>query len=146
MRRGRSLVGDIEIVAIPKRPCDLFGNPLLKQPTALDQFLAEKGVKFTKNGSKYKQFRYGRFTVDLFLPLPETWGSIYMIRTGSHEFNMWMIRFALGAGVRFKDGLLFDSRWQPIKAREEVDVFAALGLPFIPPDKRDERRWLELIG
>ena len=33
-----------------------------------------KAVDLVKDGPKYKQFGYGRFTVDLFLPTRETWG------------------------------------------------------------------------
>lgn len=149
LRRGRPRVGDIEICAIPIRPKSLLGESLEGQPTGLDMFLADKlkDGGLIKNGSKYKQFRYGPFTVDLFLPTAETWGSIFFIRTGSHEWNLWVMRTAAPrAGVKFQGGLLYDSTWNVIPAPEEAAVFEALGLPFVPPELRDDGKWLEMVN
>ncbi len=147
IRRGRPQVGDIELVALPRRPVDLFGVPQLDTDTALDQFLAEKQVPLIKNGRKYKQFKYGRYTVDLFLPeSPAHWGSIYTIRTGSHEFNMWIMNTrARQVGVRFVGGLLYTWGRELIPTPEEEDVFAALQMGFVPPERRDDGGWLEYL-
>ena len=144
LRRKRPFIGDIEIVALPQRARNLFGEPVLDKPTALDLFLADKvGGGMIKNGNLYKQFGYGRFMVDLVLPASAAhWGAIYMIRTGSHEFNMWMMnRHAPSQRVRFRNGLLYDSKNTLILTHEETAVFAALNLPFIPPTRRDDGRW-----
>lgn len=145
LRRKRPAVGDIEIVAIPRRPRDLFGQVLAEEPTALDRFLDERGVQFAKRGRKYQQFAYRGYKVDLFLPTAETWGCVYTIRTGSAEFSHWLVspepRGACPWSVRFggKDGnpgrLTHDGRL--LATPEEEDVFAALGLPWIEPAGRD---------
>ena len=49
LRRERSLIGDIEVVAIPLRRTDLFGQEI-DSPTALDEFLDGRNVRFTKRG------------------------------------------------------------------------------------------------
>ncbi len=143
LRRQKSHVGDIEIVAIPRRTRDLFGRPM-PGPSALDAFLDERAVTFTKRGEKYQQFTYGAFVVDLFLPTAETWGSVFTIRTGSAEFSHWLVnpqpRGACPWSVRFggKDAhpgrLLHDGRL--LATPEEADVFAAVGLEWIPPAER----------
>lgn len=140
LRRETPTVGDIEIVAIPRRPADLFGNDLPGEPTALDRFLAERHVTLTKNGPRYKQFTYGRHQVDLFLPTPATWGSVFTIRTGPWEFSRWLVtsKAAGGAapsGLVFRDGRLYVGG-RPLLTPEESDVFAALGLAYIPPAER----------
>lgn len=147
LRRERPLVGDIELVAVPKFGADLFGQPDYKQnmPRA---FLIEKGVTVVKGDkqpeSKYLQFLYGSYTVDLFMPLPETWGSIFLLRTGSHDFNMWLMTVRSGqVGVRFEDGrLLHRFNNALIATPEESDVFEQLQMEFVPPNMRDDGRWL----
>ena len=144
LRRDRPTVGDIELVAIPIARTDLFGAPV-KGPTALDAFLAEKSVALTKNGDRYKQFAYGKgggrpHVVDLFLPTPATWGSIFTIRTGSWEFSRWLVtsQAAGGAcpeGVAFTDGRLY-AHGRRLATPEEADVFTALGLAYIEPPLR----------
>ena len=146
LRRMRPFVGDIEIVAIPQRPVDLFGIPQLDADTALDRFLIEKQVRMTKNGRKYKQFTYGKFKVDLFLPETAAhWGSIFLVRTGSHEFNMWLMAVrAKQLGLRFADGLLYDNG-RVVDTYTEEAVFAALQMEVVPPTDRDDNRWLAYL-
>jgi DNA polymerase (family 10) len=146
LRRDRPMIGDIEIVAIPKRPTDLLGVTLFDVGTMLDAFLYPR-YQPAKNGPKYKQFKYGEYQVDLFLPTPETWGAVFMIRTGSHEFNMWvMTEVCRRAGKRFADGRVYDWQANELETPEEVDVFDALGLPWIPPSERDDDKWRKRAG
>lgn len=143
LRRQRPMVGDIEIVCLPKRPVNLFDEPLPGK-TELDLFLEER-VKLVKNGAKYKQFSYAGRQVDLFLPSPETWGEVFLIRTGSHEFNLWLVQTICPArGVRFDGGRVYRSGVL-LETREEIDVLNALELPWIEPSFRDDGRWMELL-
>ena len=139
LRRERPFVGDIEIVAIPKYETNLFGDPDLSR-SELKHFLVRKGVVIPKLGDKYIQFLYGGYKVDLFMPTAETWGSIFTIRTGSHDFNMWLMSTRSGqVGVRFEDGRLL-RRWngELIPTPEEADVFEQLQMDFVPPNMRDD--------
>lgn len=143
IRRQKPLVGDIELVAIPRRPRDLLGEPI-PGPTALDRFLDERAVQFTKRGEKYQQFAYGSYTVDLFLATPDTWGSIFTIRTGSADFSHWLVthepRGACPWPVRFGGEGAYPGRLthngRLLATPEERDVFAALGLAYIDPAER----------
>ncbi len=139
LRRERPMVGDIEIVAIPRRFLNLLSEPM-SGPTLVDSYLSDRGVTFTKRGERYQQFGYGRLTVDLFLPTAETWGSTFTIRTGGWEFSRWLVtaRAAGGAApnhIAFRDGRLYESG-RLLATPEERDVFAALGLAWIPPMER----------
>lgn len=146
LRRQRPMIGDIEIVALPKRSTDLFGNPAPDRPTKLDSFLSSN-VTLLKRGPKYKQFKYGRYMVDLFLPeTPDHWGTVFLIRTGSHEFNMWLMTYQQKqARVKFSNGRLINWQHQLIDTPEEADVFKALGLPFVPVTMRDDNAWIQFI-
>lgn len=146
LRRKRHIIGDIEIVALPKRAKNLFGEPTGGM-TELDVFLALKGLQMIKDGDKYKQFVYGRFSVDLFLPESAAhWGAIYTIRTGSHDFNLWIMQQRCKqAGVKFVDGRITHYRHGLLDTPEESDVFEALNMDYAPPEERDDRRWLAYI-
>jgi len=138
LRREKPMVGDIEIVAIPRPRTDLFGTPV-KGTKPLDSFFAERGVEFTKNGDRYKQFQYGRHVVDLFLTTFECWGSVFTIRTGSADFSHWLVsarpRGAAPWGLTFSEGRLY-AHGRRLITREEQDVFAAVGLAYIEPKLR----------
>lgn len=153
LRRQRPMIGDIELVALPRLHRNLIGEAIdgeakqrQKKATRLDKFLAERGVNLLKDGPLQKQFRYGRFTVDLFLPASAAhWGSIFTIRTGSAEFSKWLVDApAQAAGLKFRDGLVWHIFGNEIvPTPEERDVFEALRLPFVPLEERDDERWLK---
>lgn len=139
LRRKKAEIGDIEVVAIPKTRAvkDLFDNEIARV-SLVDLTLED--MAFTKNGDKYKQFEYGGMTVDLFLATPETWGVIYVIRTGNAEFSHWLVtpHYAGGAmpgTMRCQDGRLWKSG-AVLNTPEEADVFAALGLAWVEPEAR----------
>ncbi|MFX0077474.1 MAG: hypothetical protein ACFE96_18680, partial [Candidatus Hermodarchaeota archaeon] len=97
IRRKKSLVGDIEIVLIPKieKRSSLSGlRQFLNYPTSDDVNLLEERLKLIKtqenfhlgkDGPKYKELIYLNFKVDLFIADETNFGLIFMIRTGSAE-------------------------------------------------------------
>lgn len=165
LRRMTPEVGDIEIVAMPYRIRDLFGEERQEGPTELDRYLDDRtDLIFTSRGAKYQRFNvpFGQWpefsilfdkgpessllfdqgpyvAVDLFLPTAATWGSIYTIRTGSWEFSRWLVSqrhyVAQGAGITFSEGLLYLDG-RLLSTPEEEHVFAALGIAYIPPRER----------
>jgi DNA polymerase/3'-5' exonuclease PolX len=145
LRRKREFVGDIEIVALPKRSLNLLGEPDYKNKTQLDIFLESKISKFRLDGAKMKSWQHGGFQVDLFLPeTPDHWGSIFMIRTGSSGFNKWvMTTRAKACQIKFKSGLVYTWNYEPLPTPEEKDVFKLLKMDFVPPESRDDHDWLK---
>lgn len=141
LRRKRPYIGDIEIVAIPRLQRDLFGQLMPASPTALDGFLVTRQVPLSKDGTRYKQFKYGRFTVDLFLqPDPATWGVNFLIRTGSQEFSRafvtsWHRGGMLPPGFHVAGARLY-RRGELLSTPEEQDVFEAIGRPWVRPEDR----------
>lgn len=158
IRRKRPMVGDIEIVAIPHYLRNIFQQVDYTQPSQLDLFLEEKGVNLLVGGKMYKKgqrekqkrFMYKGVQVDLFLVVPENWGIIYTIRTGSAEFSKWLVTSrqdggAMPHGLKSDGGYLQrwdNDQWHIIPTLTEESVFEALGLTYIPTDCRDDQKWL----
>ena len=150
LRRMRSEVNDIELVAVPKRnPFDQLHLQILDM---LSHHLLEPGLK-SKDGKKapcgpryYRlQIPNPPFQLDLFAVFePADWGIIFTIRTGSAAFSHWLVTEALRRGFKVQDGQLFkiDRKTQPwiltkIPCPNEGDLFRALGLAFIDPPNRE---------
>lgn len=160
LRREKAEVGDIEIVAIPI-PLNARLDNTIEAPYLLDEWLrqlAEKKLTVIKNGDKYKQFKFRtqkghEYKVDLFLqPDPATWGTNFMIRTGSADFSHWMVTpRSKGGAVPCNDlgqPIFYcrDARWWEVGGTvldtpEEEDVFKLLGVEWIHPRERTDGFW-----
>jgi len=132
---------------------DLFGNETVTgQWDALTTLVAARravGVfrdRLDVNGrpafgDRYKRLVYQGVGLDLFSVLePASWGVIYTIRTGSAEFSHRLVTPRLmggwlPAGLRVKDGALWD-RGRLIETPEEADFFRAIGVEWLPPERR----------
>lgn len=127
IRRRKPDCKDIELVVI-QHPFKLYQR--LKK--------AEQNgyIIFKKNGPKYKQFTWCGLTVDLFIATPQNWGLIFLIRTGSKEFNEHWITAWKARGGTVKDGVMKARNGFPVDTKEEQGIFDALGIEFIEPEKR----------
>lgn len=148
IRRKKAEIGDIELVLIPfLTPIrDMFDEPTGTYESALDQRLVDLKLIPFKGGEKYKQIVWEGMQADLFICTPETWAVNTMIRTGSADFTRWMVTQrrqggALRSGLAVRDAQLWDGA-RSLELVEEADVFAALGLRWIPPEERVEGRWV----
>lgn len=158
LRRRKPMIGDIELVAIPKfeervvTPAGLFQEAktervhLLKE--YLDGLMAEGKISHTPQkawGDRYSRFlvqsKQGHeYKVDLFMPRPENWGVIFLIRTGSAEFSEWMVTEGhkggpLPAGYRVAGGELLLNE-VVVPCPEEEVYFEVVGIPFVDPAER----------
>ena len=148
LRRGKTVVGDIELVCVPKLRLDLLGEP--RGASYLDEALSElvKSGKLTvlRDGARYKQFsvktRNGKDVyIDIFITTPDRWGVIYLIRTGSAEFSHKFVTPKhqggyMPVGMHIHDGRLYRNG-QVLDTPEEFDVFREVGMRYIEPSKRE---------
>lgn len=156
IRRGKAQVGDIEIVCQPRfegKVSLLAGrlNILL-----LKQTLAERKNKNGHRiawGARYVAAWFEGVALDVFIVQPDRqWGPTMVIRTGPGDANAalvteygrvnqeFMVSGVCPAGMRFAEGAVWRGT-QKLDTPEEWDVFAALGLPWLPPQMRTPNRY-----
>lgn len=138
IRRKRPMVGDIDLVIEPK-PGQLRG---------IKQRCLRGGPMVMADGDlNYLLMLVGNIQLDIFFarpavqdlldPRPPNFGSLMLCRTGSREHNIWMIAQAKANGAAWLpyEGVLKAGRI--IASETERDIFKALGMDYIPPEKRD---------
>ena len=140
-RRQKPELGDIEIVAVPLFVTDMFGDVSSKHLLDTVDWESRFG-KIVKGGHKYKQIElFNGITLDLFIVTPPAqWGIQFMIRTGSAEFSRRLVTSKQFGGLmpscyKVKDGAIWKGG-KIISTPDEKDVFALLGIDFIPPESR----------
>lgn len=171
LRRQRPTIGDIELIAIAKT---YFAAPVnLEEQLAghgrvrnqlhehLDTLIREGKITYhlTSAGARCWGDRLRKFTlttnlgvvykVDLFMCEDADWGNTFVIRTGSADFSHWLVTQRASGGAMPPNMHHAENRlWrdgQAIVCFEEVDFFAALGLPYIPPQFRDDDAWVAYL-
>jgi len=134
-RRAKETVGDIDILATAGRPEEIVAA-FVRMPQ-VEEVLA-------KGPTKASVIVKDTIQVDLRIVEHRSFGTVLQYFTGSKEHNVRLRQIALDRGyslseyslTRLSDGLdlFFNS---------EDDVYSALGLPFIPPEMREDRGEIE---
>lgn len=157
IRRGMRDIGDIELVAIPKTHAEFvrdgfFGGQetvVDELQQAVDRLIAE-GVLAPhptdpKRGPRYSKLLHvaSGLQLDLFCARPQTWGLIFVIRTGPPSYSQYLVTIARKRGLHVASGELHKGglgctaiECQVVPTPEEHDVFAAIGIPGDPPERR----------
>ena len=137
IRRQRPFVNDIDIVLIPSNQGQLA-------------YLLQSLGRFVKNGPKIIRVatRYG-IEVDIYVATPDIWATLLLIRTGSKSHNIKLCARAKSLGMKLHaDGSgLFrlalnqteyeNADDERIAGDSEESIFAALGLAYVAPEKRE---------
>lgn len=126
VRRQKPVVKDIDFVLIP---ADRY---------AVDRQLMELGsVKMA--GIKIARVEMDSITMDVYYATPETWATLFLVRTGSTQSNIRLATLAKKRGWRLAasgDGL-FDENNERIAGDTEESIFRALDLEYRQPWERD---------
>jgi DNA polymerase/3'-5' exonuclease PolX len=152
VRRRKEVVGDIEMVAIPRyAPAGLFGdctaNLLWEHLHASDAYRFAKG---DHPAGRYYQLAlpiHAGMQLDLFLAQPDNWGLTLLVRTGSAAFSTamlarWKRRQGIGRDLPGSvDGRLVTREGQVVPTPEEETVFQLLGMQPVPPERRSSLEW-----
>lgn len=144
LRRGTADVGDIELLAIPSKYRDLFGDETYNSLAIHDRIM-NHGFEIIKGGDKYIQFWMPiknplRIKVDLFLTTAEQFGLLQIIRTGPADFSKRLVTSRLMGGMLpagfCVDGGYLWRQGSRLVTREEEDVFKAIGHEWVSPCER----------
>jgi DNA polymerase (family 10) len=133
-RRRRETVGDIDLLAVAQQPA-----------AVMKHFLGHAWIeKVAMSGDTRATVTLGSgLQVDLRAVAPESYGAALVYFTGSKEHNVKLRRRAVERGLRISEYGVFqeDDTW--IAGREEEDVYAAVGLAWIPPELREDQGEIE---
>ncbi len=145
LRRGCETIGDIDLLATCDDPAPLIET--FTQAPGVTKVLASGDTKASirlKDGIQ----------VDLRIIDAEAIGAARMYFTGSKEHNVKLRHLAQARSLRLNEYGLFPDDGQqeppqqrgiaPIAAATEEDIYAALDLPFHPPELREERDAIEI--
>lgn len=143
IRRQKSEVGDIEIVATPKAVTDMFGLPVpLETEHALDRVDWAAIGTFQMGKHKYKKIElYEGIQLDLFIVVPPAqWGTIFLIRTGPADYSHRLVTPRQQGGMmpsnlKESGGAIWHGD-KLIETPEEEDVYKLIGLPWLAPEMR----------
>ena len=134
-RRAKETVGDIDILATAARPEEIVAAfvrmPLVEEVLAKGPTKASVIVKET-------------IQVDLRIVEHKSFGTVLQYFTGSKEHNVRLRQLALSRGYSLSEYSLTrqaDSR--DLFFDREEEVYAALGLPYIPAEMREDRGEIE---
>lgn len=130
LRRGAETVGDLDFVATTE------GDPR----ALMDAFVSHPEVAdILAHGSSKSSVRLkSGISADLRVVRPEQWGSALHHFTGSKHHHTQLRARARKMGLKINEYGVFESGSEsPIASREEAEVYAALGLPYIPPELRE---------
>jgi DNA polymerase (family 10) len=136
-RRGRETVGDLDVLVVAT-----------DRQAAMDHFESypDRSQTIARGEEKKISIRVGKaFQVDMRLVEDEQFGAALQYFTGSKEHNVRLRRMAQAKGLKINEyGVFRESDEQRIGGQSEEEVYAAVGLPLIPPELREDRNEFEL--
>ena len=136
LRRMKETVGDIDILAEGKDGASIVGY--FTRFPKVSRIIAAGTTK----GSVIIATETGERQVDLRIVAASEYGAALQYFTGSKAHNIKLRGLAKDRGLKISEyGVFRGSR--KIAGREEGEVYAALGLPLIPPEMREDRGEIE---
>ncbi|MDQ8707152.1 DNA polymerase/3'-5' exonuclease PolX [Streptomyces sp. LHD-70] len=135
LRRFRETIGDIDVLAAAGTSA-----PLMRAFTELP-YVSEVIV----HGRKKTSIRTTRgLSADLRVVPPDSWGAALQYFTGSKAHNIRTRELAVHQKLKLSEYGLFDAETEEkIASETEEEVYARLGLPWIPPTLREDRGEIE---
>ncbi|MFS4096809.1 DNA polymerase/3'-5' exonuclease PolX [Streptomyces sp. AF1A] len=135
LRRMRETVGDLDVLVAAERSAP-FMEALCALPVT---------AEVIARGTKKTSVRTARgLQVDLRVLPPRSWGAGLQYFTGSKAHNIRTRTIAVHQGLKLSEYGLFDAgSGESLASRTEEEVYAGLGLPWIPPTLREDRGEIE---
>ncbi|MFG2126235.1 DNA polymerase/3'-5' exonuclease PolX [Streptomyces sp. NPDC048751] len=135
LRRVKETVGDLDVLVAAGRS-EPFMDALTELPST---------AEVIAHGRKKTSVRTVQgVQVDLRVVPPESWGAALQYFTGSKAHNIRTRTIAVRLGLKLSEYGLFEVEGgRRVASRSEDEVYARLGLPWIPPTLREDRGEIE---
>jgi DNA polymerase (family 10) len=135
LRRMRETVKDVDILVTSREPARVI-DTLCSLPSI---------AEVTGRGDTKASVRHqDGLAVDLRVVEPEAFGAALQYFTGSKEHNVRLREMAARRGLMISEyGVFEEGTGRRIAGESEADVYGAVGLPFIPPELRENLGELE---
>jgi DNA polymerase (family 10) len=131
LRRMRSTVGDLDILVASEQSASV-----------MEAFVRLRGVARVLGRGDTKssiEFEDG-VRAQVWVHPPEKFGTALQYATGSKDHNVQLRQLALDQGLSLSEHALTRTKGKgEILCATEEEVYAALGLPWIPPELREDR-------
>lgn len=137
LRRMKETIGDLDFLATAKNP-----------KKAIDFFCQLPEVKEirAKGSTKANVLLRRGLEADLRVVKPESFGAALHYFTGSKSHNIAIRRLGLEGGLRINEYGIYKkggNKLRRIGGRAEEEIFKAVGLPWIPPEIRENMGEIE---
>jgi len=134
VRRMKETIGDVDLLAVSKNPEKVMGF-----------FISLPGIEkvWGKGATKASIRMKEGFDMDLRVVPEKSYGAALQYFTGSKEHNIATRKIAIDKGLKLNEYGLFRGS-KMIASRSEAEVYKALGLPFIPPELRENEGEIEV--
>ena len=131
LRRMRPTVGDLDILVAASDSA-----PVMQAFATLPGVLRVLGRGETKSSIEFND----GVRAQLWVHPPERFGTALQYATGSKDHNVRLRELALDKGLSLSEHALLKTDGSgEILCASEPEVYAALGLPWIPPELREDR-------
>jgi len=131
LRRMRDTIGDIDILATSSDAQEVM-SVFVSLPMA-SQVVAHGPTKSSVLAA-------GGAQIDVRVVEPESFGAALQYFTGSKEHNVRLRELAVRRGLRVSEYGVFETKTdRRVAGATEEEVYAALDLPLIPPELREDR-------
>ncbi|THE63690.1 DNA polymerase/3'-5' exonuclease PolX [Salinadaptatus halalkaliphilus] len=144
IRRWRETIGDVDV---------LVGTEA--NEAVIDSFVNWDSVDDEiESGPEKASVRVGEIRVDLRVVVPEEFGAALQYFTGSKDHNVTLRNYAIDRGMKLNEYGAFDISeladaeegqrvGDRVAGETEDGMYEALGLPWIPPELREDRGEIE---
>lgn len=136
LRRFRETIGDVDVIVAGSGDPDAVMERLVQLPLVADVvgYGARKTAIVTAAGLQ----------IDVRVVTPDQYGSAQMYFTGSKAHNIRLRQMAIDRGWTLNEYALAEAETERVLASEtEEEVYAALGLPWICPEMREDTGEIE---
>jgi len=130
LRRMRETVGDLDLLVAAAD-----STPVMQAFTTLPGVLRVLGSGETKSSIEFHDGSHAQ----LWVHPPERFGTALQFATGSKDHNVRLREIAIKKGLSLSDQAITREDGSELLYATEEEVYQALGLPWIPPELREDR-------